>query len=85
MVPVGARGGGSCGGSGGGGGGGCQSWRAAGGAVMEGQRWLPLEANPEVSAAGFRSRGAERVRRPAPARMRVSLNPLVSRFRSPTR
>lgn len=24
---------------------------------MEGQRWLPLEANPEVSAAGSRSRG----------------------------
>lgn len=54
MVPSGARGGGS----GGGGGGCCQSWRAAGaGAAMEGQRWLPLEANPEVSAARGRSRG----------------------------
>lgn len=53
MVPAGARGGGS----GGGGGGRCQSWRAAGGVVMEGQRWLPLEANPEVSAARSRSWG----------------------------
>ncbi|CAO2591765.1 hypothetical protein LEMLEM_LOCUS6465 [Lemmus lemmus] len=44
MVRAGARGGGS-----GGGGGRCQSWRAAGGVVMEGQRWLPLEANPEVT------------------------------------
>ena len=26
-----------------------QSWRAAGEVVMEGQRWLPLEANPEVT------------------------------------
>ncbi|XP_031217027.1 ubiquitin carboxyl-terminal hydrolase isozyme L3 isoform X3 [Mastomys coucha] len=49
MVRAGARGGGSGGGDGGGGGGGCQSWRAAGGAIMEGQRWLPLEANPEVT------------------------------------
>lgn len=57
MVRAGARGGGSGGGDGGGGVGGCQSWRAAGGAIMEGQRWLPLEANPEVSTAGIRSPG----------------------------